>query len=165
MRTLVVYSTKYGTTRSCAEEIARQLPGETRVADMNRERLKSLEGYDAVVIGGAIYAGKVMSGVPRFCERHREELLERGVGLFVCCLYEGETAQSELDGAFPPWLNAHALVRRPVGGAVKFEKLKAIDRYLVRKIAHITEDVRTVKDEELTAIADEVGGFLKSRAT
>lgn len=165
MRTLVVYSTKYGTTRSCAEEIARQLPGETRVADMKRERIRSLEGYDAVVIGGAIYAGKVMSGVPRFCDRHREELLQRGVGLFICCLYDGETAQSELDGAFPPWLNAHALVRRPVGGAVQFEKLKVIDRYLVGKIAHITADVRTVKDEELTAIADQVGGYLKSRTT
>lgn len=165
MTTLIAYASKYGTTRSCAEKIAEQLPGAIELLDLKRARLDSLDRFDAVVIGGAIYAGKVMASVPSFCERNRNALLERGVGLFVCCLYEGETAQSELDEAFPGWLNAHAVVRRPVGGAVNYAGLGVVDRYLARKVAHITEDIRTVKDEELSAIAAAMSDYLTLRTS
>lgn len=153
MKTLVAFATKYGTTRSCAESIADRISGDVDVVDIKRNRAVSIEGYDSVVVGGPIYAGKVVGAVPAFCEKHREALLQRTVGLFICCLYEGETALSELDGAFPAWLNAHAVVRRAVGGAIEFSRLGAIDRYLARRVARIETDLWRVKDEELAAIA------------
>jgi menaquinone-dependent protoporphyrinogen oxidase len=162
MRTLVAYVSKYGTTRNCAEKIAARLPGETELVDLKRERVKSLAGFDAVIIGGAIYAGKIMRSVRSFCERNRDGLLDRTVGLFVCCLYTGETARTELEEAFPPWLNAHAVIRRPVGGAIHYAELGFLDRYLARKVACITEDIDTVKDEELSLIAETTGGYLMS---
>lgn len=153
MKTLIAYASKYGTTKRCAESIAARIAGEVDVVDIKRKSAVSLADYDSVVVGGPIYAGKVMSAVPAFCDKHREALLERTVGLFVCCLYEGETALTELDEAFPAWLNAHAAVRRAVGGAIDLARLGVVDRYLARKVAHLDEDVERVKDEELSAIA------------
>ncbi|HUX21450.1 MAG TPA: hypothetical protein VMW69_09425, partial [Spirochaetia bacterium] len=69
------------------------------------------------------------------------------------------------DEAFPAWLNAHALVRRPVGGEVNYAGLGVVDRYLVRRVAHITENIRTVKDEELSAIAAAMSNYLTLRTS
>lgn len=162
MKTLIAYASKYGTTRRSAETIAGRLSGEVDLVDIRRTRELSFEEYDSVVVGGPIYAGKVMGIVPAFCEKNREKLLARTVGLFVCCLYGGETALSELDEAFPPWLNAHAVIRRPVGGAIEFSRLKPIDRYLARKVARMTGDIDTVRDEELSAIAAAVDRYRTS---
>lgn len=153
MKTLVAFASKYGTTKSCAEAIADRITGDADVIDIKRSRTLSFDEYDSIVIGGPIYAGKVMSAVPAFCDKHRTALLERTVGLFICCLYEGETALSELDGAFPAWLKAHAVVRKAVGGAIDFARLRVVDRYLARKVARIDGDIRTVKDHELREIA------------
>ncbi len=162
MKTLVAYASKYGTTRKCAEAIADRLPGGADLIDLRHDKLGSLDGYDSVIVGGPIYAGKVMSAVPAFCERNREVLLDRVVGLFICCLYEGETALTELDEAFPPWLNAHAVVRTAVGGAIDYAALGLVDRYLAKKIAHISGDIRTVRDDELSAIASTVERYRTS---
>lgn len=162
MKTLVAYTSKYGTTRKCAEKIAEQLPAGADLIDLRRVKVRSFDEYDSVVIGGPIYAGKVMSAVPTFCERYRAELLERTIGLFVCCLYEGETALTELDEAYPPWLNAHAVIRRAVGGAIEFARLGVVDRYLASKVAQISGDIYTVKEEELSSIASTIEGYRRS---
>ena len=162
MKTLIAYATKYGTTRTCAERIGEGLPGEVQLLDMRRDRTPRLDSFDAVVIGGPIYAGKVMPAVPQFCERNREALLERTVGLFICCLYEGETARQELDEAFPPWLKAHAVIRSAPGGAIAYSRLGIVDRYLAKRVARVTRDIRTVKDEELATIAAAVASAVQA---
>ena len=71
------------------------------MADLRREGRLSPAAFDLVLLGSPIYAGAVPTGVTRFCERHRAELLRVPVGLFICCLYEGEQARAQLDSAFP----------------------------------------------------------------
>lgn len=154
MKTLIAYASRYGTTRECARSIAEKIGGETRLVDLRREGMPDLAGYDSVVVGGPIYGGKIVRVVRRFCEQRRDELLLRRVGLFVCCLYEGETARAELEEAFPAWLNSHALIRRALGGAIAYESLSSVDRYLVRRVARLGGNIRTVKEDEICAVAE-----------
>jgi menaquinone-dependent protoporphyrinogen oxidase len=46
------------------------------------EEVVSLRGYDAVVIGSAIYAGHWMKPATSFVDNHRRELVERPVWIF-----------------------------------------------------------------------------------
>ncbi len=71
----------------------------------------NVRDYDVVLIGGSIYAGKMQRTVVSFCERNRAALLQRSVGIFLCCLYQGEDALMQLQSAFPDWLLAHAFAR------------------------------------------------------
>ncbi|HUX13566.1 MAG TPA: flavodoxin domain-containing protein [Spirochaetia bacterium] len=158
MKSLIVYASRYGTTAECARRLSELLPGESRLVDIRKEKKLSFEGYDSVVIGGPIYAGKISHEISAFCDYNQKEIERRRVGLFICCLYDGEKAQVELNEAFPAWLNAHALGRHAFGGAIKMSKLNFIDRFLIRKIAGSEKDINSVKQDRIDQLAHELAG-------
>ncbi|HEX2031318.1 MAG TPA: flavodoxin domain-containing protein [Actinomycetota bacterium] len=83
MRVLVAAASKYGSTTEIAEAIGRALDErgiEATVA--SPETVTSLEEYDAVVLGSAVYAGRWQREAKEFVERAGRALLERPVWLF-----------------------------------------------------------------------------------
>ena len=156
MRTLIVYVSRYGTTEECARLLSASLPGESALCDLRSRRKPDFDGFDTIVIGGPIYAGKIRREITVFCEKFRTEIERRKAGLFICCLYDGEKAQQELHEAFPPWLNAHATAKRAFGGAIKMAKLNLMDRFLIRKIARSRTDIDAVKPERIGELAREL---------
>ncbi|MGO9309878.1 MAG: flavodoxin domain-containing protein [Spirochaetia bacterium] len=160
MRTLIAYRTKYGTAAACARTLAEKIGGETALADLADARDVNLREYDVVIIGGSIYAGKLQRKVVSFCEKNRRILLQRPVGIFLCCLYEGEEAILQLQSAFPDWLLAHAFARALPGGEVHYDRLTFLDRLLVRRLPHRTGDFSRMRPEAL----DELAAAAKSSA-
>jgi len=153
MTTAIVHVSRYGTTRECAEELAGRLPGEATVVDLRTNDRPDLGRYDTVVIGAPVYGGKLAGAVGAFCERHRTALLSRTVGLFICCLYEGEKADEELETGYPAWLSAHAAAADWFGGAVEVEKLGLVDRFLFRRLAGVRTDIDRVRHDRIAKFA------------
>lgn len=80
---LVAYGTKNGSTRDIASTIAgvlreRGLTAEVRPA----QDVRSVEGYDAVVLGGALYMNRWHRAAARFARRQAGTLAGRPVWLF-----------------------------------------------------------------------------------
>lgn len=153
MKGLVVFRSRYGTTEACARTLAARLGGESVSFDLARGRSPAASGYDLVLIGGSIYGGKIQREVTWFCERNREALLGRRVGLFLCCLYTGERAEMQLREAFPAWLASHAFDRRLFGGALYYSRLGLFDRILVRAVTRDAGDVERVRTDQVEALA------------
>jgi hypothetical protein len=82
------------------------------------------------------------------------------VGLFVSCLYEGEEGERQIQESFPDWILSHAYGRYNVGGAVRFGRLRLIDRVLMQRIANISEDVDHVKDEVIDRMVEDIHGLV-----
>jgi menaquinone-dependent protoporphyrinogen oxidase len=80
---LVVYATKYGSTREAAEAVASVLVerGIDAVAQPAGET-RSLDGYSAVVLGTALYFFMWRSEAHRFLRRNRKALSAMPVALF-----------------------------------------------------------------------------------
>jgi menaquinone-dependent protoporphyrinogen oxidase len=83
MKVLVTAASKHGSTA----EIACIIAGVLRTADVEADvffpgSVRSLEGYDAVILGSGVYAGHWLEPAKDFVRRHRDELLERPVFLF-----------------------------------------------------------------------------------
>ena len=157
MKILIAYRSRYGCTRRYAELLAGKLAGEVTVADLRREGRLSPAAFDLVLLGSPIYAGAVPSGVTRFCERHRSALLRLPVGLFICCLYEGEKARAQLDSAYPDWLSLHAFGRWALGGEIRPGSLRFFDRLLVRALGQGGGEISRFRAEDLQEILREVG--------
>ena len=151
MKTLIVFATRHGTTAACARLLADRLGAD--VADLRAARPR-LEPYDVVLVGGPIYAGRIHPRVRRFCERSRDALLARRVGLFICCLYTGEQARLQLGDAFPPWLSSHAFASRPLGGIVRQAALGALERYMFRKLTGAGGDLERLDHAAIGELAD-----------
>lgn len=82
-RVLIAYASKMGATKEIAEAVHDELCGRGVPADLHdlREPV-SLDDYDAVVLGSAIYAGRWRPEATRFVRRHANGLLARRVWLF-----------------------------------------------------------------------------------
>jgi menaquinone-dependent protoporphyrinogen oxidase len=83
MRVLVAASSKHGATAEIAAEIGRVLSDrgvDTLV--MRLEDVFDVSGFDAVVLGSAIYAGRWTGEARRFVNEHGAELAQRPTWLF-----------------------------------------------------------------------------------
>lgn len=129
MRVLIAYRSKYGTTEACARLLGERIRAEAVIVDLARQLWPDAREFDVVLIGGSIYGAKIQREVSTFSDRQREELLSRKVGLFLCSMYQGELAQTQLQGAFPKWLSEHAFVTSLFGGELHRARLSLWDRF------------------------------------
>ncbi len=159
MRTLIVYGTKYGCTRKCAELLKGCLTGEVCLQNAKSAR-GSLKEYDAVIIGGSVYMGKIRREISRFCEQNSKELLKKRLGLFACC-YTPKGTEGFLETLFPQDLLHHAAYATVVGGEMHDEKMNFVYRKLfqsLKKIDGFQEGFQEpqINLEEIQRLADAV---------
>ncbi|MFR9799115.1 flavodoxin domain-containing protein [Streptomyces sp. MS06] len=80
---LVAYGTKNGSTARIAESVADVLGKEGLTAEaLPAAGVRDVTAYDAVVVGGALYAGRWHRDARRFLQRNRRALAERPLWLF-----------------------------------------------------------------------------------
>lgn len=99
MTVLVAYGSKRGGTQDLAEQIGaelRALGDDVRVEPARA--VKGLGEVDAVVVAGAVYAGRWHKDARRFVRRHEQELAARPVWLVA----SGPLDATADDGALPP---------------------------------------------------------------
>jgi menaquinone-dependent protoporphyrinogen oxidase len=83
LRILVVYGSKYGSTKGIAERIAGKLSATGhQSAAVPAEFAGPLDGYDAFVIGSAAYMGSWLKEPAEFVRRNKAALSTRPVWLF-----------------------------------------------------------------------------------
>jgi menaquinone-dependent protoporphyrinogen oxidase len=83
IKVLVAYGSKHGGTAEIAEWIAAALRGHGLSAEAKSgDAVKDIRAYDAVIIGGALYAGTWHKNARKFVRRHLDDLKERPVWLF-----------------------------------------------------------------------------------
>ncbi len=80
---LVAFASRYGSTQEAAETVADALrQAELRVDLLPMREVKSLERYDAIVLGAAIYNAKWHPDAHAFLSQHEAILRQRPVAIF-----------------------------------------------------------------------------------
>ena len=94
---LVAFATKLGSTGELAAAIAATLrdAGHHSSAHSVRE-VKGLEGWDAVILGSALYAAHWQRDANRFVTRNREALRSRPLWLFSSGPLDAHLAEADL---------------------------------------------------------------------
>jgi menaquinone-dependent protoporphyrinogen oxidase len=82
MRVLVTAASKHGATQEIADAIARELAGRAIETAVQPVESASPEGFDAVVLGSAVYAGRWLPAARDFTTAHAAALRDRRVWLF-----------------------------------------------------------------------------------
>jgi menaquinone-dependent protoporphyrinogen oxidase len=116
---LVAYATKKGSTREVAEAVAETLAEHGLEVDLRAAAtVADLAAYDGVVLGAALYTGRVHADARAFLRRHRDALAGLPFAVFAMgprTLAEKEVASSrkQLDAAL-----AKTPGLRPVAAAI-----------------------------------------------
>jgi len=136
MRVLVAAASKHGSTSEIAQAIATELTAHGLQAESRDvAAVPTLDGYDAVVLGSAVYVGKWMSEAKAFVEANAERLRTLPVWLFSSGPL-GETPMPNEDPADIPALMEASGARehRLLVGALDRDKLGFGERLVVRMV-------------------------------
>jgi menaquinone-dependent protoporphyrinogen oxidase len=99
MRVLVAYGSKMGGTQGLAETLGSAFESQGAEVTVQPARaVMDVRRYDAVVLGGALYANRWHKDARRFVKRHRGTLVEKPVWLFS----SGPLDDSALTSEIPP---------------------------------------------------------------
>ena len=90
---LLAYATRFGSTQEVAETVAASLHAAGLKVDLQLMRqVESLDQYDAVVLGAAIYNAKWHAEAHQFFARHQAALTQRPVAIFTLGPLSSNTA-------------------------------------------------------------------------
>ncbi|MEV0412892.1 flavodoxin domain-containing protein [Streptomyces sp. NPDC050448] len=96
-KVLVAYGSKHGATEGIAAEIGRSLREDGLDAVvLPADDVDDVRGYDAVVLGGALYAGHWSGKAKRCAERNEHYLRHRPVWLFSSGPVDSSAEQHEI---------------------------------------------------------------------
>ncbi|GKQ37909.1 flavodoxin domain-containing protein [Streptomyces sp. A012304] len=115
---LVAYGTTNGSTAQIAETIAGVLREEgLTVHTADAGSVTSVEPYDAVIVGGGLYAGRWHKDARRFVRRHRRTLAHRPLWFFS----SGPLDRSASERDIPPVSGvSKAMTRLDARGHITF---------------------------------------------
>lgn len=153
MKTAIIYASKHGTTKKVANELSTLLPQhDITMLDAGKNHKIDLTTYDQIIVGGSIHAGMIQKSLQKFIERNTTSLLQKPLGIYLCCMYEKE-AMNQFEKAFPEILRHHAKCCQCVGGEFLFEKMNFLEKLMTRKIAGVNETVSKLRYENIKALA------------
>ncbi len=142
MKTLIAYATKHGCTENCAKELASLLKGEVNLCNLKDDINASIDlsKYDAVIIGGSIYAGQIQNEVRKFSQEKMEQLANKKLGLFICCMFEGDQATIQLNSSFPNQLVDRAIAKQCFGGELNIQKMNFFEKLIVKMVSKVEKN-------------------------
>ena len=148
-KVLVAYGTKYGATAEIAERIGQVLRdaglgAEVRAAD----RAGDPAGYDAVVLGSAVYIGQWRKEAAKFLEANEAALAQKPVWIFS----SGPTGEGDIEELMQGWSFPGKLqpVADRIGprdmtifhGAADENKMGRLDRWMLSRVKAALGDFR-----------------------
>ena len=154
MNILIVYCSSHGTTEKAVRLLTDALEGEVYTVDLKREDLKmDLSNFKKVIIGGSIHAGTIQRKVKHFINEFHDELLTKEVGLFLCCMNEGETAIEQFNHAFPIEIRKNSVAMGLFGGEFLVSKMNFLERQMVKKVSGVSSDQSNLDIEAIREFA------------
>ena len=160
MNVLVTVASRHGATGEMGEIIAGVLRDAGLSVDTREpQSVDSLDGYDAVVLGSAVYAGRWMGGARQFAQRHWADLRSRPVWLFASGPI-GESLEPTEESSDGIHL-AHGLAARgyrTFAGRIDPEALSWVERTITRMVKAPDGDYRDW--EAIRSFADEIAASL-----
>ncbi len=156
MKTLILYASKTGVSADIAKRLAEKSGADTKDV---RDAGITLEPYEEVVLGGAVYATRLIGPLRRFVKKHAEELSQKKLHIFVC----GADMETDLhavvkkDFPNPIYKQAENIVF--VGGELRIEKMGFFSRLIIKMVSKSQEDKESprILDDVVEALAVKLG--------
>ncbi len=153
MKTLIIYMSTHGCTEQVIQELSTKLSGDIITHNLKDDKNPDFQDSDRVIIGGSIHGGQIQRRVREFCEKNLEKLGRKEVGLFICCMHEGNQAYQQLNDAFPEKLHQYAKTEAIMGGEFNFERMNFIEKMMVKKIAKVNQSIKKVNHQAIENFA------------
>lgn len=153
MKTVIVYTSKTGTTEKCANIVASKLTN-VKMVNLKNEEI-DIKDYDLVLIGSPIRMGMIDKSIKKFITDNYNTLLQKKVAYFLCCGFN-ENWRQYYEQNISKDLLEKAVIYVTFGGEMSLEKQKGIDKFIVKMVAKNID-----KNIQIKIIEDNIEEFIK----
>ncbi len=144
--TLIVYASKHDTVTKCANILAEKLADKCTLINIKNQSIPSLDSYSALILGFSIHAGSVQKSIVNFSKNHISQLRAKDFGLFCSCLSNENQAIAYFHRNFPADVINAAKTIGIFGGAIYFEKMNFMERFVMKRITHKKGNFSTINE-------------------
>ena len=137
MKILIVYATRGGVSRTCAEMLKEKLQLQHAVTLCHIEDgAPSPEDFDVAVVGGSIRMGRWNKKLKSYIKTYRATLEQMPSAAFICCGFPADLEdyiETQIPRGMTFSLGIHCF-----GGEIKPEKQKGLDKLVLKMVkSHI----------------------------
>lgn len=158
MKTLILYSTKYGCTKSLAESLAESLAnhvGEAKLCNLKTDKSPSLAEFDCIIIGSPIYAGSISKEVKTYVDEHIGELKLKRIGLYLSGLNEENSGECFNMNFSKEIMNiSHA--KAFLGGVFDRSKASWFEKLIMKAVMKSSDSCSLILENNIVSFADEM---------
>lgn len=120
MKSMILYTTKSGATKECAELLASRLG--CPAYDITQINTKAdVSACDTIILGTGVRMGKIYKPAKDFIRKNMDVLLDKKIAIFFCNAY-ADTFQKAMESNLPQELIEHAVSVKSFGGKPPFTK-------------------------------------------
>lgn len=131
MKTVIIYKSKYGTTKEYAEYINKNIPG-SEISPIESFDINTLDSYDNIILGSSVYAG--MTFYNKFLLDHWDILKSKKIFVFaVGMLPENHPSSKDAYKQIPVHIRKKIqYIKLP--GRILFHKLNLFEKLIIKMI-------------------------------
>ena len=172
MKIAIVYSTKGGTTKECAELLCRELKNfEVELFDLGVNE-PELGDFDMCVVGFPIRMAKADKKGRAFLKVHADELCKMKAAYFICCGFV-DCFDEYAEKCISEKLSSNAVAISCLGGSLDPDRFKGLDKMIVKAVraeilgggenADQRQDMSlpTIMEENISQFADALKNVIK----
>lgn len=141
MGILILYATKSGAARECAELLASKMT-DCRMCDLSSGS-PDITKADTVIIGSGIRMGHIYKPARKFISENLDKLLQKKVAIYLCNAYEENLAKT-IESDIPLILIKNALCVESFGGKPPFTNPRNKDWIQMDKVTAMLQAVETI---------------------
>lgn len=158
MKTAIIYTTKHGCTDKCAHSLANELDKHIALINLETSTDINFKEFNTIILGGSIHAGSINKRLKKFIDKNLDLLSSKKIGLFICCMEEGEKAHEQFQNAYPELLRKNALAQGLFGGEFNFDKMNFFEKAIVKKVANIDQNISKINYSNIKDFAQKISG-------
>jgi menaquinone-dependent protoporphyrinogen oxidase len=152
MKNLIIYGTKFGSTKECAQILSEKIPETTVIDAKDYMTIKDLKSYDNIIIGSNIIAERLNKYVVKFIKKNKEILSAKKV--FGYIVAGADETKQNYTGKMAKLINGPVIF---AGGVYDASKAKGISKFFISKIveskAKKNEPLPKLKIDKLDELA------------
>jgi menaquinone-dependent protoporphyrinogen oxidase len=155
MKTIIIYATKYGAAKEIAQRIADKIEGAI-IHNMKQDGIPDLAGFDCIIIGSSVYAGKIRKEAKAFLSNNTDVLRQKKLGLFICGL-DVSQEKANFDTNFSPDILKMAKAASFLGGIFDPKKAGLIERLIIKAVTKQSGYLNNIIDGKIEQFVKAMG--------
>jgi menaquinone-dependent protoporphyrinogen oxidase len=132
--TLIMYATKHGAVRYCAQQVEQRLADECELVDCSKQKRINISAFNRIIIGFSVHAGSIQPCILKFIRENLQELIQKQPGLFCSCLSKEEQAIGYFHKSIPAEIIQAARAIGMFGAIVDYSKMGLIEQFIMKRI-------------------------------